>query len=493
MRSRIDFARNGARAISMAALGVGIFGACSGEDPTGTDDWASTEQALACAPQYTVKAYAGGDRVTNHGVVYECKPYPYSGWCGIAGAYEPGVGFAWTDAWVKIGPCGTSATGGAAGTGGTTSTGGTASGGSTGGSASGGSAGGTNTGGTTSIAHPGLISTSAELDRVRSVVNAAASHPMKEGWSKLRSTRFASLSYKATPYAVVHVVGSGSNAEESAMRNDAVAAYAHALQWSVTRDARHSQKAIEIIRAWATILTDVVPVSGSPSVQDELEVAWYAPIWLAAAELIRHHAGGAAGWSATDRGRFDDMVALFKRKADAWGGSQGCCPNQALSVVLSRMSIGVYTGNRSYFQSAVDYFKGSVLPRSISSSGEVVEINRIDGGDCGHATYNVEAIFDIAEIAWHQGVNLYSDARLPKGLEYLAQCITTGVQTSSEGFVHCSTMRPTSVEIANNHYRNRVASPALPNTQTLLGTLRPSDQGTGKFVPWDTLTHAELD
>lgn len=48
--------------------------------------------------------YQGGDKVTNAGGIYQCKPFPYSGWCGQApAAYAPGTGFAWTDAWEKIG------------------------------------------------------------------------------------------------------------------------------------------------------------------------------------------------------------------------------------------------------------------------------------------------------------------------------------------------------------------------------------------------------
>lgn len=50
-------------------------------------------------------SYGGGDRVSNVGNVYECKPWPYSGWCGAGSAYEPGVGWAWADAWNQIGPC----------------------------------------------------------------------------------------------------------------------------------------------------------------------------------------------------------------------------------------------------------------------------------------------------------------------------------------------------------------------------------------------------
>ncbi|WP_370630699.1 glycosyl hydrolase family 18 protein [Photobacterium sp. WH24] len=48
-------------------------------------------------------AYQAGDQVSNGGVNFECKPYPYSGWCsGAAWAYEPGVGVYWQDAWTQL-------------------------------------------------------------------------------------------------------------------------------------------------------------------------------------------------------------------------------------------------------------------------------------------------------------------------------------------------------------------------------------------------------
>ncbi|HYC83621.1 MAG TPA: glycosyl hydrolase family 18 protein [Chryseosolibacter sp.] len=50
--------------------------------------------------------YVAGSRVKNVGNQYECKPYPYSGWCnGAAWAYAPGTGTYWTDAWTLVGSC----------------------------------------------------------------------------------------------------------------------------------------------------------------------------------------------------------------------------------------------------------------------------------------------------------------------------------------------------------------------------------------------------
>jgi hypothetical protein len=67
---------------------------------------ASAGPASDCGtlPQWQVGSYEGGDHVRHGSTEYECKPYPYSGWCGQLG-YEPGVAPSWPDAWILIGPC----------------------------------------------------------------------------------------------------------------------------------------------------------------------------------------------------------------------------------------------------------------------------------------------------------------------------------------------------------------------------------------------------
>lgn len=47
--------------------------------------------------------YNAGDIVNNHGKLFQCKPFPYSGWCNNSPAYyEPGAGLAWADAWTAL-------------------------------------------------------------------------------------------------------------------------------------------------------------------------------------------------------------------------------------------------------------------------------------------------------------------------------------------------------------------------------------------------------
>jgi photosystem II stability/assembly factor-like uncharacterized protein len=61
----------------------------------------------ASLPAYVENnGYAAGSKVKNAGSQYQCKPWPYSGWCnGAAWAYGPGTGAYWSDAWDYLGSC----------------------------------------------------------------------------------------------------------------------------------------------------------------------------------------------------------------------------------------------------------------------------------------------------------------------------------------------------------------------------------------------------
>lgn len=62
-------------------------------------------------PQYVENGgYSAGSNVKNAATQYECKPFPFSGWCnGAAWTYAPGTGTNWQDAWIVKGACQTSA------------------------------------------------------------------------------------------------------------------------------------------------------------------------------------------------------------------------------------------------------------------------------------------------------------------------------------------------------------------------------------------------
>jgi hypothetical protein len=96
-----------------AVLGLGFATLLAACTEAGSSDEAAVQlggvkQALSdCAttPGWTHRPYAPGERVLVEGHVYECKPWPFSGWCGNGDPYEPGVGWAWRDAWNEVAPC----------------------------------------------------------------------------------------------------------------------------------------------------------------------------------------------------------------------------------------------------------------------------------------------------------------------------------------------------------------------------------------------------
>lgn len=63
------------------------------------------------AAQYVENGgYVAGSQVKNAGSIYQCREWPYSGWCnGAAWAYAPGAGTYWQDAWTLVGPCASAA------------------------------------------------------------------------------------------------------------------------------------------------------------------------------------------------------------------------------------------------------------------------------------------------------------------------------------------------------------------------------------------------
>jgi len=65
-----------------------------------------TDQCAGIGTYVENGGYVAASKVKNAGKRYECKEFPYSGWCnGAAWAYAPGTGAYWTDAWYERGSC----------------------------------------------------------------------------------------------------------------------------------------------------------------------------------------------------------------------------------------------------------------------------------------------------------------------------------------------------------------------------------------------------
>jgi hypothetical protein len=357
--------------------------------------------------------------------------------------------------------------------------------------------------------HPGILNNRAELEYIRGKV-ASGEEPWKGAFAKMASSDLASLARVPKPRAVVES-GPYDKPDHGAgdERSDSVAAYTHALLWQFTGKKEHAQKAIEILNAWSAVLQEHRG-SNAP-----LQAGWTGSLFPRAAEMIRH---SDAGWLQADVERFGQML----RKAHLPAMSE--CPpdyngNWELSRIEATIAIGVFLDDEALFNSGVAMWRKRVpayfylqtdglLPvpppgTDKKSAEQIIHYwhnpkSFVDGlcqesfRDFGHTQMGLSAAINAAEIAYHQGVNLYGEEtrRLTTAMELHAGIILGDPVPPSLVGSKLKISRGQTWEIAYNHFRNRKGI-ELPQTQKLILT-RTRPTLTGLMTAWETLTHAEL-
>ena len=359
----------------------------------------------------------------------------------------------------------------------------------------------------TTFTHPGVHVSRPQLDFIRQQVQAGA-QPWSNAYSSMMGSRYASLSYTPHPRAVVEC-GSYSNPNYGCTdeREDAIAAYTHALAWSVTGDTRYAQKSIAIMNAWSPVIQDHTN-SNAP-----LQTAWAGSVWPRAAEIIRYT---GAGWAAADADRFETMLRnVYLPEVINGSNSNG---NWELSMMEAAVGIAVFLDDRNAYASARQRFlvrvpafiyltsDGSV-PRTVPGSGRDTPdqifaywhnqrtlVNGLSQETCRdftHTGYGISAISHVAETAAIQGDDLYPQVgeRLRHALGFQST-YQRGAAVPSwlcGGSVNLGLGPITEVGFNALSFRQGFA---MTNTQALTESTRPA--GTNNlFVAWETLTHAE--
>jgi hypothetical protein len=350
--------------------------------------------------------------------------------------------------------------------------------------------------------HPGVVVSLAQLDLMRSKVQAGA-QPWKSAFDQLRSSRYASLSRTPKPRATVECGSHSSpNFGCSDEREDALAAYSDALAWYVTRDDRYAKKAIQLMDAWSAVLRTHTN-SNAP-----LQTGWAGAGWSRAAELMRYAYPG--GWP--NAGRFATMLrTVYLPVLSKGSGANG---NWELIMTDALMGISVFLDDRASFDKAVALWRGRVpayiylksdgpqpkSPPAHPKSGASLtsywygQKTFVDGvaqetcRDFGHTAMGFNAAFHAADTARIQDVDLWGEqkTRFAAGLEFHAK-YELGAPAPSwlcGGTIHRGT--GSYWEVGYNALHTRLGL-ALPNTSRLLSSRRPT--GTdGHSSAWETLT-----
>jgi hypothetical protein len=322
--------------------------------------------------------------------------------------------------------------------------------------------------------HPGLLHVQEDLDLIKSKV-AAKAQPYLSAYDIFRTNGQSASSYGVRGGCAE--LGRNPNICNSQAETDGNAAYQNAIMWTITGDHAYANKAIQILNTWSANLKKI---SGADAI---LAAGIYGFKFVNAAEILRYT---NAGWGSADIAGAEDMFknvfypVIQDFATFANGNWSGAC-------LKTMIGIGVFTNDRTMFNRAVDWFSngtdnGSVIHYVINETGQVQE----SGRDQTHTQLGLGFLAETAEIAWHQGVDLYAafDNRLLKGFEYTASYnlgndVPFQEYTDTTGKYHQTSIsentrgafRPI-FELVYNHYVNR-RSVSCPFTQQVAERIRP--------------------
>ncbi|MFJ6557750.1 alginate lyase family protein [Streptomyces luteogriseus] len=357
------------------------------------------------------------------------------------------------------------------------------------------------------FAHPGVTVSKGQLDFTRSKVNAGA-QPWKGAFEQMTASKYADLNRTPRPRAVVEC-GSYSNPNLGCTdeREDAIAAYTHALAWYITRDERHARKAIELMDAWSAVIRDHTN-SNAP-----LQTGWAGSSWPRAAEIIKYTYTGT--WA--NSGRFATMLrTVYLPEIINGSNSNG---NWELSMMEAAVGISVFLEDKASYDKAMATFRtrtaayvylesDGALPKTVPSQNlntreKVVKywqaqstfVNGLSQETCRdftHTGYGLSAISHVAETSRIQGQDLYGTdvgERLRHGLGFHAKYqLGAGAESWLCGGSLKLGLGPVT-EVGHNALANRLGH-AMTNTATLTQRGRPAGSNN-LFVAWETLTHGD--
>lgn len=427
--------------------------------------------------------------------------------------------------------------------------------------------------------HPGLLNNLEELQLVKKKIEAGE-EPWKSAFEQMKASKLASLNYKPHPHEIVSsgFLGAGGYAGGVCdLNDDSLAAYTQALMWIFTGNEQYAENAVKIFNAWSVLKSseggnwylELGWVGAMLPEGAELIRATY-PKWrkediakfsemlsrtflpvlhnrmaYGNRELATINAMMAIGVFNDDRAAFAEGMAHWISYIPSWiylkeDGPEPVKPDYWLTgpsnEELAKLDEGLFpdpkqswifaeeqtkafmkekklTDDHSGFERYDKYTAWNKAPDAAFVDGLCAETFR----DMGHCDMGLNQLSNMAEIAWHQGIDLYSiHAKRITAFMELEALLRVG-DTWPKDFYRVQTTGMTATyEIAYNHYHNRMGMD-LPNTRKLIDmAIRPCvtkrnvespgwsyvnpEPGvrasqinvSNLTVAWETLTHAEL-
>ncbi|AYA63001.1 alginate lyase family protein [Alteromonas sp. RKMC-009] len=308
-------------------------------------------------------------------------------------------------------------------------------------------------------------------------------------FEQLTTSEYATLTRQHHAYEIVYVEAYTGNKYEAAFRGDAHAARALALMWVATSDTRYLDKAKTILTEWAYTFRDLEVTKGKDD-QAYLEAAWALPIWLGAADIIKNYNNGAANWKPANQLQFNK----FAKTLGSYASKAYRENNWGATSVLSEIALAVYLEDNDRFAEAVKLYKRNLADVSTASGSLKADYLR----DTWHPQYTLISWMQTAEIAWHNGTNLYAlsfenkEPRLLKVLEHFAKMFNGEVPSPKglkRGRYKNSHLKSAGYQIAYNHYFSRQHLDKRDFSYIKAYNDWYPGRFSEHFMSWDALTH----
>ncbi|MCC3761470.1 alginate lyase family protein [Glycomyces sp. TRM65418] len=364
--------------------------------------------------------------------------------------------------------------------------------------------------------HPAMLRTQADFDRMKAKVQARRA-PWIQGWEKLVANGRSHSTWQPRPVEVV-VRGGGQAENYAQLFLDIAAAYQNALRWKITGDTAHGDTARDICNAWSRTLKSIDPTHSDSRLASGIYGFQFANV----GELLRDYDG-------FELGRFQDMLldVFYPLNSDFLVRHNNTCDshywaNWDLCNMASIMAIGILCDDRTQFDEAVDYFHHGAGNGAIDHAIPFVYDGGLaqwqeSGRDQAHSVMGIGLMAAFMEMAWNQGVDLYSvnDNAFAKAAEYVARYnlgrdvpftrYSWGLGANCDYREHTvisssarGERRPV-WEMVYGHYTQRRGF-AMPNVAEMAGKESP-EGGGGDYNPnsggydalgFGTLTHVRL-
>ncbi|MDQ6417912.1 AbfB domain-containing protein [Paenibacillus sp. LHD-117] len=345
------------------------------------------------------------------------------------------------------------------------------------------------------FAHPGLLHTQADFDRMTQMVNAGT-QPYLDGWNQLVNSPLSQSGW--TPRATETIIRGGTGQNFALLYIDIARAYQNALRWKISGSTAHGDTARDILNAWSSTLTTI-----TGNADRYLASGLYGYQMANAAEIMRDYPGFNVA-------QMQDMLlnVFYKPLSERFlignefGGDhngayiQNYWANWDLANMAATVAIGIFCDRRDIYDIGIEYFKHGAGNGSIYNAIPFLHPGGLaqwqeSGRDQAHTQLGVGLMAVIGEMAWNQGDDLYGWAnnRFMRAAEYVAKYNngddnvpfaayewgngTNGAVQTQTVISNASRneMRPI-WEMIYNHYANRKGL-AVPNIAARAGLGRP--------------------